>query len=113
MNKKHFIKIADDEDFGKNPNGQCGQVIELDKCHHHFPKYPVPETATLRRYNDGELKDGDFMKNQKKSVDVINRYLLCQTTEESETLEQLSFDEILKQIGMNRNDYLISLQGSV
>ena len=64
---KEVINITPDEGIGMNSYGWLGDSHEVKKCHHNFPKFLVPETTLLRRYNEEELKDAVFYENEKKN----------------------------------------------
>ena len=49
---KGIINITENEGYGVNPNDWRGPPHEVQKCTHNFPKFPVPETTILRRYDD-------------------------------------------------------------
>ena len=83
INKKGVINIGEKEGYGKNSDWR-GNKLQVKKCHHNFPKFPVPETTILRRYDDSQRNDGEFMRKQKENLNRITKYILCQTLEENE-----------------------------
>merc|ERR1711962_51248 len=109
--KKANIVIKENEGFGKN-TGQ-GDSMEVQICRHNFPKYPVPETTILREYNENEKKDVSLMKMCKKNLDKIQKFILRQVEENREDFEKLKFDEFLDRLGINKDDYITALRGSV
>merc|ERR1712163_60149 len=78
-----------------------------------FPKYPVPETTILREYNENERKDVSLMKMCKKNLEKIQKFILRQVAENIEEFEKLKFDEFLDELGINKDDYITALRGSV
>ena len=57
--RKSNIKIGENEGFGDMPWGP-GDPLEFQKCRHNFPKFPVPETTILRKFESGELEDTEL-----------------------------------------------------
>merc|ERR1712163_103930 len=78
-----------------------------------FPKYPVPETTILREYNENERKDVSLMKMCTKNLEKIQKFILRQLAENIEEFEKLKFDEFLDKLGINKEDYITALRGSV
>ena len=85
----------------------------MEKCRHNFPKFPLPETTILRRYNEVELKDRDFMKIQMNNLNIITKYILRTTKEEWDRFEKLTFDGMLEDIGLSKDEYVMALRGTV
>merc|ERR1712121_164651 len=108
---KGSIVIKENEGFGKNTGH--GESMEVLICRHNFPKYPVPETTILREYNENEKKDISLMKNCKKNLDTIKKFILRQVEDNREDFEKLKFDEFLDKLGINKDDYIMALRGSV
>merc|ERR1712121_49059 len=108
---KGSIVIKENEGFGKNTGH--GESMEVPICRHNFPKYPVPETTILREYNENEKKDISLMKNCKKNLDTIKKFILRQVEDNREDFEKLKFDEFLDKLGINKDDYITALRGSV
>ena len=63
-NMKGSIVIKENEGFGKYT--WLGDSMEVPICRHNFPKYPVPETAILKEYNETERKNLPLMTICKK-----------------------------------------------
>ena len=110
---KGIKNITPDEGFGMNPNGWLGDPHEVQKCRHNFPKFPVPETTILRKYNDQELQDVECMRIQRKTLNMIEQYILRNTKEETEHFENLTFNKMLEEIGISKDEYLMALRGTV
>merc|ERR1712121_175563 len=108
---KGSIVIKETEGFGKDTSH--GESMEVPICRHNFPKYPVPETTILREYNENEKKDISLMKNCKKNLDTIKKFILRQVEDNREDFEKLKFDEFLDKLGINKDDYITALRGSV
>merc|ERR1711889_3106 len=108
---KGSIVIKENEGFGKNTGH--GESMEVPICRHNFPKYPVPETTILREYNENEKKDVSLMKNCKKNLEKNQKFILRQLAENREDFEKLKFNEFLEQLGINKDDYITALRGSV
>merc|ERR1712177_192147 len=110
-NKKGTIVIQKSEGFGKHTGN--GDSMELQICRHNFPKYPVPETTILKEYNEIERNDVTLMKTCKKNLDIIQKFILRQTTDNLEEFEKLKFDDFLNELGINKDDYIMALRGTV
>merc|ERR1711955_63248 len=110
-NKKGTIVIQKSEGFGKHIGN--GDSMELQICRHNFPKYPLPETTILKEYNEIERNDVTLMKTCKKNLDTIQKFILRQVAENIEEFEKLKFDEFLDELGINKDDYITALRGSV
>merc|ERR1712121_318214 len=108
---KGSIVIKETEGFGKDT--WHGESMEGPICRHNFPKYPVPETTILKKYNENERKDVPLMKMCKKNLEKIQKYILRQVTENIEEFEKLKFDEFLEELGINKDDYIMALRDSV
>ena len=50
--------------------------IELQKCKHSFPKFPIPETTILRKYSQTEIMDVIKMKTAKENLHKITKFIL-------------------------------------
>merc|ERR1712002_1354077 len=110
-NKKGTIVIQKSEGFGKHTGS--GDSMELQICRHNFPRYPVPETTILKEYNEIERNDVTLMKTCKKNLDTIQKFILRQTTDNLEEFEKLKFDDFLNELGINKDDYIMALRGTV
>merc|ERR1712121_436591 len=108
---KGSIVIKETEGFGKDT--WHGESMEGPICRHNFPKYPVPETTILKKYNENERKDVPLMKMCKKNFEKIQKFILRQVAENIEEFEKLKFDEFLDELGINKDDYITALRGSV
>ena len=53
------------------------------------------------------------MKIQRTFLNIIKKYILCQTIEELENFENQTFVHMLQDIGINKQEYLMALRGSV
>merc|ERR1711955_84915 len=110
-NKKGTIVIQKSEGFGKHTGN--GESMELQICRHNFPKYPVPETTILKEYNEIERNEVALMKMCKKNLDTIQKFILRQTADNLEEFEKLKFDDFLNELGINKDDYIMALRGTV
>merc|ERR1712101_15812 len=97
--------------FGKHTGN--GESMEVQICRHNFPKYPVPETTILKEYNEIERNDVALMKMCKKNLDTIQKFILRQTADNLEEFEKLKFDDFLNELGINKDDYIMALRGTV
>ena len=109
--KKGSIVIQKTEGFGKHTGN--GESMDVQICRHNFPKYPVPETTILKEYNEIERNDVPLMKMCKKNLDTIQKFILRQIAENLEEFEKLKFDDFLNELGINKDDYIMALRGSV
>ena len=109
--KKGSIVIQKTEGFGKHT--WHGESMDVPICRHNFPKYPVPETTILKEYNENERKDVPLMKMCKKNLETIQKFILRQVAENLEEFGKLKFDEFLNELGINKDDYIMALRGSV
>merc|ERR1712089_13755 len=109
--KKGSIVIQKTEGFGKHTGN--GESMDVRICCHNFPKYPVPETTILKEYNEIERNDVPLIKMCKKNLNTIQKFILRQTAENLEEFEKLKFDDFLNELGINKDDYIMALRGSV
>merc|ERR1711955_200376 len=53
------------------------------------------------------------MKTCKKNLDTIQKFILRQTADNLEEFEKLIFDDFLNELGINKDDYITALRGTV
>ena len=53
------------------------------------------------------------MKLCKKNLDTIKKFILRQIAENLEEFEKLKFEDFLNELGINKDDYIMALRGSV
>ena len=113
----HVIKVTCNKNISESEGHGCrewiGGKIEVQKCRHNFPKFPVPETTILRKYSETEKMDGTKIKTAKENLDKITKFILRQTEDDLKEFEKLTFKEFLIELGLNNEQYIMALRGTV
>ena len=107
------MTVQPHEGHGKNDGHKKEEMIEVQKCRHGFPKYPVPESVVIRKFSDEERNNTSLMKKAKQDLEAINKFLLRQTQTDVAAFEKMSFLEFLHELGMTKGRYLFALKGVV
>ena len=111
--KTGMIKIKSGEGHGKLDGQIQAEELEVPKCRHGFPKFPIPETTIVRRFptncNSVEFKEA------KHNLDKIKKFIVRQTHSEELRVEfeKNTFTSFLEKLGMTHDQYVFALKAAV
>ena len=111
---KGIIKINANQGHGQKDGLVVGEPLEIVKCRHGFPKYPVPETTIIRRFStDGT--DGDEQKQARINLQKIKKFIIRQTHTQEKycEFEKLNFNDFLQRLGLSYDQYVFALKAAV
>ena len=112
-NKKGILRIKSDKGHGAMDGLIKLEEIEVPKCRHDFPKFPVPETTIVRKFTSTDT--AETQRKAKIDLEKIKKYIIRQThsQEARAEFEKNSFPQFLQKLGMSQNEYMIALKAAV